>query len=149
MSGEAKFQSKMLTALKGQGCIVQKFTDRFTKGICDTLACLPTQDMAVLTKYPPGMWMEIKSTLDVPALSATSWDKAMIPDVDQRRWMKDFGKSVFPAMVVMSTPWGWTAYPEWAIDEVFDTPHAMIHLVNHRNAITYAAIYQEYARWIR
>jgi hypothetical protein len=148
MSGEAEFQAKYITTHRRQGVLVQKFNDMFAEGVPDVLSELPSK-MERPLGLPPGMWVELKATENIPKRASSSWESDVIPSEAQKGWLRNFSAGLFPCMVVLSTPWGWIAVPEASIDCFFSSPHGRLRELYVSEKPTYGRVWRshEQCKW--
>ena len=117
-SVEGKAQDKLVARLRGQGCLVQKWTDLIGTGLADLMVAIP----APLPGIPRALWVEVKATDEVPHKKTSPWWAKCKPRPDQVAWLTAWS-AVHPAGMFFDTPLGWTFVPVDRLDEFFATPY--------------------------
>lgn len=140
---EGKAQDRLLEVFRGQGLLVQKFTDLMTSGVTDVLVGLPVPPPPGM---PKAMWLELKAVApeDMPKRATSPFPAAARPRPEQMAWMREWN-ALHPAGMVLFAPKGWVAVPVGRIEAFFDIPHTAVRLSTERP--TYGRIVRSLESW--
>lgn len=144
---ESQFQRTVVSTLKGQGLLVQKFNDHFALGIPDVLAELPADDDAqVPAPLFPGMWLEHKFLPEMPKRPTSALPKKVYPRPEQMGWMRTWNRKRRPCAVMLGTPHGFVVVPYEHIEAFYSVPHPELRDLFNPGRPNYAAICESYFR---